>query len=143
MNLSDTSAKYIALLWQIRRFIITGIVNTIFGYLAYVAGIKILQFDYTAALIFSYVVGVTFSYITFRTFVFEDHGTKKQSFSKFIGTYLFLFFLNWWALHFLVDTLHWDKLWAQILIVPCCAALSFIINKLFVFHQKHQETPKK
>lgn len=130
------SSASISLLWKIRRFIITGIVNTIFGYLAYVVGVKLIHLNYTGALVFSYILGVTFSYLTFRTFVFEDHGTKKQSYSKFILTYVAIFVFNWSALHFLVSILYWNELWAQILLVPCCAAISFIINNIFVFKNK-------
>lgn len=122
---------------QIYRFILTGMVNTLFGYFAYVVAIQWFKFDYTAALIFSYVLGVTFSYLMFRRFVFEDKGTKKQSYARFVATYLILFILNWCALHYLVDQRLWDKLIAQTLIVPCCAALSFIVNRFFVFRRKH------
>lgn len=137
--MSALTTKYISLFWKVRRFIFIGIINTIFGYLMYVAGVKLFNMDYTAALVFSYILGVTFSYITFRTFVFEDHGTKKQSFPKFILTYIAIFIFNWWALYFLISILMWNKLWAQILMVPCCAVLSFIINNIFVFRKKNNQ----
>lgn len=124
------------LLWQMRRFVVVGIVNTLFGYLVYAAGI-LCGLDYTPALVLSYVVGVTFSYFTFRHFVFEQEAAqrtkKRRSFTRFLATYLFLFMLNWAALYGLVTVGGWGRLQAQAIIVPCCAALSFVINRLFVF----------
>ena len=127
--------QYKDLFWQIHRFIITGIVNTIFGYLVYATGI-LAGLDYTPALILSYIIGVTFSYYTFRRFVFHHQGSKRQSFGKFTATYIFLFVVNWGALHLLVAQWQWNDLLAQALIVPCCAAMSFIINRLVVFRHK-------
>lgn len=127
--------KYKTLFWQIHRFIITGIVNTVFGYIVYACGIM-LGLDYTLALILSYIIGVTFSYTTFRYFVFAHQGSKRQSFPKFIATYILIFGFNWAALRFLIIHLQWNDLLAQALIVPCCAAISFIINRLFVFKTK-------
>lgn len=124
--------KYAELLFQIHRFIITGIINTLFGYAVYACAI-LIGFDYTMALVLSYVIGVTFSFYTFRRFVFHHQGSKRQSFGKFIITYIVLFILNWLALRFLVTDMQWNRLSAQALIVPCCAALSFIINRLVVF----------
>lgn len=118
---------------QIARFIVTGGINTVFGYLVYALGVTVLKMSYTEAVTFSYVIGVSFSYIMFRTFVFTGGDRSWRSFSRFIPTYVVLLFINMAALAVLVDHLGMNKLLAQAIIVPFCAALSFIINRLFIF----------
>ncbi len=118
---------------QIKRFILTGGVNTVFGYLVYAFGIVILNLSYFWAVVLSYVIGVSFSYVMFRAFVFTAGARGWRSYARFVPTYVFLLALNIIALHVLVDLAGWNKLVAQAVIVPCCAAMSFIINRVFVF----------
>jgi len=118
---------------QLQRFLVTGSVNTVFGYLVYVYGIVILHLDYFWAVLLSYIVGVTFSYIMFRTFVFLEGERGWRSYARFIPTYVVLFIVNTLALYVLVDMADWNKLIAQAVVVPACAVLSFIINRIFVF----------
>ncbi len=118
---------------QIKRFLVTGLINTVFGYLVYAFGVVILNLSYFWATVLSYVIGVTFSYVMFRAFVFTEGDRSWNSFKRFIPTYVVLFVINIIALHFLVDLLSWNKLVAQAVVVPGCAALSFVINRIFVF----------
>lgn len=118
---------------QILRFIVAGGVNTVFGYLVYAFGVVALDLSYFWAVVLSYVIGVTFSYAMFRAFVFTEGERGWKSYAKFIPTYVVLLVINIVALHILVDMAGWGKLVAQAVIVPGCAALSFIINRVFVF----------
>jgi putative flippase GtrA len=118
---------------QIKRFILTGSINTAFGYLVYAFGIVVLGWSYFWSVVLSYVIGVSFSYVMFRAFVFTTGERSWRSYARFIPTYAFLFVFNVIALHILVDLAGWNKLVAQAVVVPCCAVLSFIINKVFVF----------
>jgi putative flippase GtrA len=118
---------------QLARFILTGGVNTVFAYLVYVFMAGTLDIPYLSALLFSWAIGVAFSYSTFRAFVFTDGSRSFKTFARFLPTYIFLLILNLSTLYIFVDIEKWDKLAAQALIVPFCAALSFIINRLFVF----------
>lgn len=118
---------------QIKRFVLTGGVNTVFGYLVYAFGILVLSLSYFWAVVLSYVIGVSFSYVMFRAFVFTSGERGWRSYARFIPTYVLLLAINIIALHVLVDLAGWNKLAAQAVIVPCCAALSFVINRIFVF----------
>jgi putative flippase GtrA len=121
---------------QIKHFILTGALNTVFGYLVYAGGVVVFDLSYFRAVVASYVIGVSFSYATFRTFVFTAGDRGWRSYPRFILTYIFLFAVNVIALYALVDLMGYNKLLAQALVVPGCAALSFIINQLFVFRRK-------
>jgi len=118
---------------QIKLFLVTGTINTVFGYLVYAFGVVILNLTYFWALVLSYVIGVTFSYVMFRTFVFTEGERGWRSYARFIPTYIVLLVINIIALHIMVDLANWNKLIAQAVVVPGCAVLSFIINRIFVF----------
>ncbi|MBU6474968.1 MAG: ChbG/HpnK family deacetylase [Alphaproteobacteria bacterium] len=123
-----------ALTRQLMRFLVTGGVNTLFGYFIYVCGVVLFRLSPFFAVVWSYVIGTTFSFATFRAFVFTDgaRGIVK-SYLRFIPAYVALFFVNELLLFAFVDGAGWNKLAAQAGIIPVCAALSFVINKIFVF----------
>lgn len=121
---------------QVARFIVTGGANTVFAYLVYAAFAVIFGMGYAQALLFSWCIGVLFSYLTFRAFVFTGGARGLGTFARFLPTYVVLLGINMAALHVLVAWMGWHKLLAQAVIVPFCAALSFVINRLFVFREK-------
>ena len=118
---------------QLVRFLITGGINTLFGYLVYACGVVVFGLSYFWAIVLSYVVGVTFSFFMFRAFVFTTGDRGWRSYTRFIPTYVVIFAANVAALHILVDLAGWNKLLAQAVVVPGCAVLSFIFNRIFVF----------
>lgn len=124
---------------QLRRFILTGVVNSVFGYLVYAFGVVVLDWSYFWSVILSYVIGVSFSYIMFRTFVFTTGDRGWSSYTRFIPAYIFLLAVNIVALYILVDLYGWNKLAAQAVVVPFCAALSFVINKIFIFQRRDED----
>jgi putative flippase GtrA len=121
------------ILHQLQRFILTGIINTLVGYAIYAFGVVVLGWSYFWSVVLSYVVGVTFSYFMFRRFVFTTGDRSWRSYMRFIPTYIVLFIINVSAMFILVDIRNWNKLLAQAVVVVFCAALSFIINRIFVF----------
>ena len=118
---------------QIRRFIITGGINTAFSYIMYVVAVLFLHMTYYWAVTFSWCLGVTFSYLMFRTFVFTSGDRSWQTFKKFLPIYVVLLIFNEIALFALVHFMDWNKLIAQAILLPTIAALSFVLNRLFVF----------
>lgn len=122
---------------QIWLFLVTGGVNTVVGYLIYAFGVVALNLSYFWAVVLSYVVGVSFSFATFRAFVFTAGERSFRSYPRFILTYVFLLGVNILALHVLVDLAGVGKLLAQALAIPVCAALSFLINRFFVFKARN------
>lgn len=120
---------------QLIRFLLTGAVNTAVGYAIYAFGIIVLNFSYFWSVVLSYVIGVSFSYVMFSTFVFTAGERGWRSYRRFVPTYVFLFFVNEAMLYALVDHAGLNKLLAQAVVVPVCAALSFVINRLFVFRK--------
>lgn len=118
---------------QLQRFLVIGSVNTGFAYLMYVVGVVVLELSYFWSVIFSWCLGVVFSYMMFRTFVFTDGDRSWRSFKRFLPTYVVLLCFNEAALRLLVSHFGWNDLLAQVPVVLLCAALSFILNRIFVF----------
>jgi putative flippase GtrA len=118
---------------QLKRFILTGLVNTGFGYFIFVCSLELLGLTHFWSVVMSYVVGMTFSYVMFRAFVFTEGSRSWRSFARFIPTYVVLFVINITTMHVLVDLFGWNALVAQALVIGGCAVLSFIGNRVFVF----------
>jgi putative flippase GtrA len=117
---------------QVLRFLVTGAVNSVFGYLVYACGI-LAGLPYFWAVVLAYIIGTTFSYLTFRAFVFTDGDRSWKTYQRFLPVYFFLFVFNEVALFVLVDMMGVHKLWAQAFVVPVCAIMSYGFNRLFVF----------
>jgi putative flippase GtrA len=118
---------------KIKRFLATGAVNTLVGYLIYAIGAMVFGLSYFWAVAASYVIGVSFSYLTFRTFVFAAGDRSLRSYPRFISAYVFLWAANVALLYVLVDVAGLHKLLAQAIAIGPVAALSFALNQVFVF----------
>lgn len=113
------------------RFLFVGAINTVFGYLMYAIFIS-TPLPQWAALFCAYVCGVLWNFKTTGTLVFKN-GDNKLIF-KFIGTYVFTYFVNLFCLKTL---LHFglNKYLAQFILVFPIAVLSFILFRMFVFKE--------
>lgn len=118
---------------QIARFIVTGGVNAVFAYVAYAVIVEALGVDYLPAVFYAWCLGVSFSYLTFRAFVFTEGNRSFKTFARFLPTYVFLLLVNMALMYVFVGMMGWHELVGQAVVIPICAVLSFIINRLFVF----------
>ncbi len=117
---------------QIIKFIFTGVLNTGFYYLLYSFFIY-LNFDYRVSVLFATMIGVLFSYKTFGKFVFESD--DKESIYRFISVYILLYFINI-ILIGLFEVYFTNYYISGLVATICCAILSFILNKWYVFKKK-------
>lgn len=114
---------------QALRFVVTGGINTAFGYGIYAACIY-LGAGYALASGASIVCGVLFSYKTTSALVFgRDY---RGSLARFIGSYAIVYLFSVLMLYTL-DALGTDPYLAGVLAAAPCAVLSFVLLKLFVF----------
>jgi putative flippase GtrA len=121
---------------QIVRFLLTGGMNSVFAYAMYALGARGLNLPYLAAQVFAWVMGVCFSFATFRAFVFTGGDRSFRAFARFLPTYVVLLCVSLAMMHVLVGMWGWNDLIAQLVVIPTCAVLSFIFNRLFVFKEK-------
>ncbi len=113
------------------RFLLTGGVNTLVGYLIYVLTFKATQ-SYSFALSVSTVLGVIFNYVTYARFTFSARRTWLSAF-RFVAAYAVTFLLNLELLHIGVDMLGFSAVLAQVFCLPLSVIFSYLLLKLWVF----------
>ena len=117
---------------QVIRFIAVGIVNTLFGYGIY-AVLIFFGLHYMNAVLFATIAGVLFNFKTIGHYVFES--SDSSLLVKFFVVYTVIYGIN-------VGLIRVFSLWsidyytAGFLAIVPCAAISFILNKRFVFRAK-------
>ncbi len=114
---------------QIVKFIITGIINTIFYFILYSFFIY-MGINYKLAVFFATVIGVFFSFVMFGKFVFDNN--EKRALGKFILIYAILYIFNILFISFFESLLH-NYYISGLIATVLCAILSFILNKFYVF----------
>jgi len=112
------------------RFLLTGMLNTLFGYVLYSFFIY-LSLHYTIAVFFSTVLGVLFNYNSISKLVFPYQGSSRLF--PFVMVYVLVFFLNVYGLWQLEVFGFDNKYIAGAMLLLPLALLSFLLNKFWVF----------
>ena len=121
---------------QLIRFVIVGILNTLFGYSLYALFIY-LGLYYPGAIFFATCFGVFFNFKTMGKFVFVyEH---RASFFKFIAAYVLIYLFNMLLIYIGHRVLSNLYLAGFIALAPV-ALLSFILNKWFVFKKSSSQS---
>lgn len=115
---------------EVIKFIVTGFINTLFGYLLY-AFFFWLTGSKTIALIFNYSIGIFFNYKTYSLLVFNS-GSKKVL-TKFILAYGTTLLINYISLFIYCDLLKINPYFAQIITLSYVTILLFFLLKMYVF----------
>jgi putative flippase GtrA len=110
------------------RFGLTGILNAAFAY-ALFAILLLAGFGTGVALLVATAAGVAFSFQTSKRLVFRTKGHAL----RFVAVYGLVLALNWLALHGL-SAIGVSTLVGQALLILPAAILSFLGQKMFVFH---------
>lgn len=120
---------------QFLRFLLVGVLNTLFGYSIFTIVI-LAGLDYRYAVLISTILGVLFNFKTIGTLVFGSRDNKLIF--RFICVYVVIYLLNVEALR-IVNAMpialdQKVKMIAAggVLLVPL-AVVSYTLNKLFVF----------
>lgn len=118
---------------KIFRFILIGIVNTIFGYLIFII-LYYFLFNKEIALTLGFIISILFNYQTISNYVFNDSEQKKLII--FILIYIFTYFLNLLHLYITVDIYNINVYLAQFMTLLYLPAVSFYLNKNYVYNLK-------
>ncbi|WP_300442340.1 GtrA family protein [Zoogloea sp.] len=116
---------------RVIRFLSTGVLNTAFGYLVYVAAVY-FGAGYSRALLIATVMGVVFNYFSFNRLVFRGE-SGLFVFAKFVLAYCFVYAVNVFFLGWLIRESGLNPYYAQGLCVPPSVLLSWVLMNFLVF----------
>jgi putative flippase GtrA len=116
---------------QIIKFIVVGLINTLVGYSLYALFIY-FGLSYVYALGIATILGVLFNFQTIGRLVFES--SNNALLIKFIGVYIIVFGANLVLINGMIRLGLNAYSAGAVALIPS-AALSFLLNKYFVFNR--------
>jgi putative flippase GtrA len=114
-------------LWRFVKFLVVGVFNTLFGFLAYAFFLRLVGLPWQWALALSYFVGVLWNFGTHGKIVFRTQGLGRLPF--YVLAYAALFFINKVALKAAIAA-GMSELWVQAVLVLPMAMLAFVLVSL-------------
>lgn len=114
---------------QFVRFLVIGLLNTLFGYGCFVL-LLYLGLHYALALLIATVIGILFNFMTTGRLVFRSDANHLLL--RFVGVYLAVYTVNVAGLKAL-SQLGWSGYMSGAVLLLPVAALSYFLNKKFVF----------
>ena len=114
---------------QFVKFLFVGVLNTAFGYGLFSLFV-LLKLEPGISLFLSTVMGILFNYLTTGRLVFAARGLRQLPY--FVAVYGLTFLFNLWSLRFLLSR-GLSPFLAQAVLLPLMVAMSFTLNKIFVF----------
>lgn len=111
------------------RYLVVGLLNTLFGYGVFALFIY-LGLDYPVALLLATILGVLFNFKSIGILVFKSNNNKLIF--RFIAVYIIIYLLNLAGLK-LLSAVSINLYLAGAILLPVMAVVGFIINKRFVF----------
>jgi len=116
---------------RITRFILVGILNTLFGYSLF-ALFVFLGMHYTAAVFFATILSLIFNFKTFGKWVFKT--SHSRLIFKFVFGYVILYFINILLIKLFMFYFH-NVYFSGAFAVTLTALCSYLINSRWVFHR--------
>ena len=113
------------------KFFITGIINTIVGYVIF-ALLVYFNVPIKYALLIATTISVIFNYFSYKEIVFKQKRSFK-GFLRHIFFYCIIYFLNITALTFVIKYLISNHYLAQLVCMPTLVFLSWIIMSKWIF----------
>ena len=117
---------------KFQKFLIVGVINTIFSYSLYAFFLS-LGIHYGVAVLLSTILGVLFNFKTIGKFVFNNDSNRLIF--KFIVPYVVIYFLNIGSLR-VFDFFDFNMYFAGFIVTIYLSLVSFYLNNKFVFNQK-------
>lgn len=131
-SMSALAQSFIALFRETRgvRFLVMGVLNTLFGFLSYSLVIW-LWGEIWLALLVSNVTGITYNFLTMGGVVFRDMGLARLP--RFVLVYLGIYLVNWGCIVLLLAFIVTSKVLAQACLVVPMALMSYVLLSNYVF----------
>ena len=111
------------------RYLLVGLLNTLFGYSVF-AALTWSGLHYSLALLLATILGIMFNFNTIGRLVFGN--ANRKIIWKFLITYGFLYLVNVFLVYLIKDYVR-DVYTANAIVLVFVAALGFILNRSFVY----------
>ena len=118
------------------RFIIAGIINTLFGLTLGVIFLRFLPFHYSLSLLLLTCIAPIFNYFMSLKYVFNSPGNISGSNKKlglFFSVYFFIYFVHVFFISILINQVDLDDIIAYLISAPFIIVLTYILQKKIVF----------
>lgn len=116
---------------KLSRFVLVGMLNTVFGYSVY-AILIFFKAQYLVALLVATVAGVVFNYFSFGRMVFNNH-SDWFIFGKFVTAYSVIYGVNALVLRVLTENLLMNPYVGQIICIPLSVIIGWILMNFWVY----------
>lgn len=120
---------------QIIKYIFSGILINLLGYVLYVIFIRYLNFSAYISLLVSYLVSIIVYYFSQTFYVFKVK-VNFNTFLKFLLNTVSIFLLNISCLFVSIQFLGFDELLSQLYIMFFLVIINFINQKNLIFKKK-------
>ena len=120
------------------RFIIAGIINTLFGLTLGVIFLSFLPFHYSLSLLLLTCIAPMFNYFMSLKYVFNSPGNTSGSNKKlglFFSVYLFMYFAHVLLMSILINQVDLDDIIAYLISAPFIIVMTYILQKKIVFNK--------
>jgi putative flippase GtrA len=116
---------------KVGKFLVAGVINTVFGYALY-ATLIYLGLSYIVALLISTILGIIFNFFSFARIAFKRN-FDWYAFGKFIIAYFLIYVFNCALLIFLTQEFLLNPYIGQILCIPLSVILSWSLMNYWVY----------
>lgn len=118
---------------QAQKFLLVGLMNTLFGYSVFVVAM-IIGLPHGLALVPAYLLGVCFNFYTNGKYVFKSEGIDTKAFVRFLGVYIIIYLINLNCINVLVEK-GISPMISQALLLPFIAIITFLLFKKLVYRE--------
>lgn len=118
------------------RYLLVGIVNTIFGLVTYpllYLVLKPIGAGYITVLLAAQVICISFSFASNKYFVFKTNGNLKNEYIKFFSFHAIYFSINLMVLPLMVEVLKLNPIIAQTLFSVFVIVTSYFWHNMITF----------
>ncbi len=112
------------------RFILVGMINTLFYYLIF-SILVFIQTDYRLAVLIASILGTLFSFFNFGRYVFNNQ--NKKLIIRFVSNSALIYFLNIQLVKTIYATFAFNLYVSGFIAIIPLTLLSYLINKFYVF----------
>lgn len=121
-------------LWQLVRFGIVGVINTLITLIVIYILQELLHVKYTAANLAGYIAGVINSFFWSKLWVFKKLNSNfMREAVLFLVSFGICYGIQFVALLLLVEVLHMVGTWAQLVSMVVYTLCNFALNKCITF----------